>query len=954
MDPSNEVSVLSSFVNSLNSAMVYNTLMWYVNRTNNNPSVLPDTRIELVPLNSRLDRGTSLTGAQQLINQDRVAAIIGESNSRNTVTMGLAAAVSNVLHCANLATTPQLSSKVDYPTTFRTQSSASLQARSMLALIRRYNKTSNVGILASADEFGAGVTQFLQLYASQYNVTVSLATSYDINKADYKDELRPFQAGKIQTILLVTAQFPVVTMMASARELGMLSGDHWFVTTTGWSDGMFASADGQKILADVQGVWQVQTPLYDDVAVHADGSNEEAVAMRQWWSGLFVSNDDERMPGVSKTFNPSWIFPANSDGTSRTLTTNCANDTQLNVATAIPNFVYRMNNTLMAGAGNQCTGQDNRYMEGYLSLFALQTKYMIVKPTDYQHNTVKCAKMLIGMFDHYTRTGQISVDGINNRTLLSLTNNNISRLINDAKITDAFGRPIYVDAYGDLQMDQDLLVYKYDNVSSRRRVVKAVAVGRWDRGADQVVMTSPADALFSGGRDAPPVTPEIPVVRFEAKKALRYALNGVVALGSVFTIFLGVYMWSHARMKIFKAASPLFLGFILLGANVSYGSVFLFSIYPMTDLTCITVTWLKYAGFAIVFGALMVKTYRIHLIFTNSKRNVSRRLTDARMTLHFGVFLALWCAVLATWTVLPSQRPFVAINSVARVKPGGDAVESYFETPTCSFNDFNYVGLGFMAVTLLIGAWLAYAVRSTPNAFNESKWIAVAVYNWAVLGIVLNAISNFAVKDPDVIFVMEAVEVILTQTVVAGVLFVPKIVEIRRGRGNAIDDTMGNWDSSSDKLGGSFRLYALPNGNVGPATVSSNGRSLSANRASLALGPLPKKDPAVSPPAAAHVNASSYPWNLGNTSSSSVYMPASMPTPSSGGTTPVNATTPMADERDAWLEDDALEKHRGRSFGAAGKRLEAEELRALLRVKEEAMAKQEEEIRRLKEKLGEK
>ncbi|KAJ3130843.1 hypothetical protein HK101_004924, partial [Irineochytrium annulatum] len=47
-----------------------------------------------------------------------------------------------------------------------------------------------------------------------------------------------------------------------------------------------------------------------------------------------------------------------------------------------------------------------------------------------------------------------------------------------------------------------------------------------------------------------------------------------------------------------------------------------------------------------------------------------------------------------------------------------------------------------------------------------------------------NAISNFAVHDPDVIFVMEAIMVIITQTGVVAVLFVPKVIEIMAGRGN--------------------------------------------------------------------------------------------------------------------------------------------------------------------------
>jgi hypothetical protein len=75
-----------------------------------------------------------------------------------------------------------------------------------------------------------------------------------------------------------------------------------------------------------------------------------------------------------------------------------------------------------------------------------------------------------------------------------------------------------------------------------------------------------------------------------------------------------------------------------------------------------------------------------------------------------------------------------------------------------------------MVLTLVVGVGLTYQVRNTPSAFNESKWIAMATYNWVVIGVVLNAISNFAVKDPDVIFVMESLIVIITQTGVVAYL----------------------------------------------------------------------------------------------------------------------------------------------------------------------------------------
>ncbi|KAJ3204963.1 hypothetical protein HDU67_009196 [Dinochytrium kinnereticum] len=820
-DPNDEASVLSAFVNAVNAHMCYNALLWYINRVNNDSTILPDTRIEIVPINSRLDRGVSLTSAQQLINQDRVVGIIGEVASRNTVTMAVAAAVNNVLHCANMATTPQLGNKIDYPTTFRTQSTALLQAKGILSVVNHYNRTS-IGIFSSNDEFGTGMTQSLQLYAASYNISVSAVAVYDITKSDYREDLQVFINGGIQTIVIIASQSPVVDIMRSASQLNMLDGSYWMISTTGWTEAMFAASSAQAVLSTIPGVWQVQTPLFEDGVLLPDGSNAEAVALRSWHLDMFVSNEAPMFPGVSKNFNPSRnLMPLTAATASYVFPSNCPNSTQQNISSVIQKFYFPYvsgNQTItMQAAGNLCMGPNNAYIEGYTSIFALLTQNMITKPSDYQQNTIKCAKLMVGAFDHYIKAGKITVEGINNRQILSAANGNITQLINNANITDVFGMKMILDSSGDLQMEQDIWNYKVVNITSRKRGIQGVTVGRWWRENNSVAFNS-EPLLFLGGKTAPPPPPIIPIIQFAAKRSMRYAFDGIVGLCSLFTIGLFCYMLAYSKMKIFMASSPNFLALILVGANISYIGVYLFSIYPMasgsrtfgllpSDESCVTFGWLKYLGFAVVFGALLVKvapsnpcinkTYRISVIFVN-KKNKIRKLNDSVMLIYFTAIVAVWVVILVIWTVIPSQRPYLKVESIANVARNG-TILNFYQTPVCEFNNYNFVCLGAMVITLGVGVYLTYTVRNTPSSFNESKWIAIGIYNWVVIGIVLNAISNFAVKDPDVIFVMEALVVILTQTGVAAALFVPKIMEIMGGRGNNNDTFMNSTSQGSEK-----------------------------------------------------------------------------------------------------------------------------------------------------------
>jgi ABC-type branched-subunit amino acid transport system substrate-binding protein len=98
-----------------------NTLIWLANRTNNNPDILPDTKIEIIAMDSNLDPLNSFKSTLDLIKKENITAIIGDDDDRSTVAIGLTAGANNVLHCTPDSVLPSLSDKKTYPMTFRTQ-----------------------------------------------------------------------------------------------------------------------------------------------------------------------------------------------------------------------------------------------------------------------------------------------------------------------------------------------------------------------------------------------------------------------------------------------------------------------------------------------------------------------------------------------------------------------------------------------------------------------------------------------------------------------------------------------------------------------------------------------------------------------------------------------------------------------------------------------------------------
>ncbi|KAJ3308941.1 hypothetical protein HDU76_003770 [Blyttiomyces sp. JEL0837] len=870
--PMNDSSNPSSlFSDNLSFAGNLMPLIWMLNRTNFDPNILPTTRI---------GQGVALKTVLNAIDNQGIVAVIGDMMSSSTITMAVAAGINNVIHCAESATTPQLSKKYklyvifeiapfpvlflarlltyvnpsirqDYPSSFRVQTTAQCMWQLTLLMLlllatflidnvirRSEEERIEIGIheILVPNLFGHkifevlpchGMIQSLHSLADSYNVTISTVISLDMTKTNFDEELGQAVRLQLQYLFTLASNDQMIKVLNSADKWNMFNGDYWFITGTGW--GTYSFGTNTALLSKLTGVWQVDgASPYD---YNPDGISQVARDMKSWWSSLWIPNTVPKYAGLPFDMNPLALIPYNSTTAGLKLAAStCINDTSVAVVAGAPKFVFPThvgNQTVYLGfQGDQCTFNGN-YPLGYAPILAMAQGYMFRTPSSYQSNTAQCGLMLASIFDKALKSN-FTIDDINNRRIFT-PKFNLTQFINSINYPGLSGKQSLVDSGGDIISDQTVFIYQPSNITPTIKGISAVAVGNWSVDTNQVNFFGDSSSLlFLGNKTSPPPPRQVPVLQFSTKFAVRYAFDGIVGICSLFTLGLLGYMFIHKDMKIFKASSPRFLTVIILGANISYVSVWLFSQYPMQDASCVLFGWLKYMGFATVFGSLLLKTYRISIIFSNKKTkkktmNVAKHLNDTVLFVVLIVFLGLWAVLLVIWTVIPTQRPRLLVESVASVAKNGTII-SFMETPYCEFGSYNYVCLAAMVITLGFGVMLTYSVRDTPSAFNESKWIALALYNWVVIGIVLNAITNFVLRDPDVIFVMEALNVIITQTGVAGFLFIPKMLEIIAGRGNEASTFQSNTTNSSS---GQSSL------------ISSQAQAVSSARASVAGGSTP-------------------------------------------------------------------------------------------------------------------
>ncbi|XP_017476445.1 PREDICTED: uncharacterized protein LOC108366532, partial [Rhagoletis zephyria] len=263
---------------------------------------------------------------------------------------------------------------------------------------------------------------------------------------------------------------------------------------------------------------------------------------------------------------------------------------------------------------------------------------------------------------------------------------------------------------------------------------------------------------------------------------------------------------------VVRAASPALLRVIALGAFFIYCTTIV--MYPNPNLyTCTARIWLREIGFSLTYGALMLKTWRISVIFrVRSAKAV--KITDAALLKRLGII----CGVIGTCLLV---RTLVAPPDVV-VGRTADDLKAFL----CKTDYWDYTFTSMEVLFLAWGVRLCIMVRKAPSEFNESRFISMTIYNEFLLTCFLNVSMLFlqSPANPDLLYIIFFCHTQLTVTPLLGLIFGSKVYIVLRS-GKSHQETIGMGAKSS---GAKFnfrpqvRTYANPS-SVTTSTVPAAG-----------------------------------------------------------------------------------------------------------------------------------
>ncbi|XP_050314019.1 probable G-protein coupled receptor 158 isoform X2 [Anthonomus grandis grandis] len=256
--------------------------------------------------------------------------------------------------------------------------------------------------------------------------------------------------------------------------------------------------------------------------------------------------------------------------------------------------------------------------------------------------------------------------------------------------------------------------------------------------------------------------------------------TSILALSCIIACCLPVilfFTWKWQHIKVVRAASPVLLRVVALGAFFMYGTMIVTYFKP-TIYFCTARIWLREIGFSLTYGALMLKTWRISVIFrVRSAKAI--KITDMNLLKRLGIIIAFFTVLLIIRTLV--APPIVIVGRTE------DDLKAYLCRTDLWDNFFSVVEIAF----LIWGIRLCVVVRKAPSEFNESKFISLAIYNEFVLCLFLNVTTFFLQKpaNPDLMYIIYFVHTQLSVTLLLGLIFGSKVIMVVKNKEKHQEDS---------------------------------------------------------------------------------------------------------------------------------------------------------------------
>lgn len=316
--------------------------------------------------------------------------------------------------------------------------------------------------------------------------------------------------------------------------------------------------------------------------------------------------------------------------------------------------------------------------------------------------------------------------------------------------------------------------------------------------------------LFSTGINVPIDSPPVPKYDPSITKLLSYVF---VVIGVLFACSLLAILAIFRNHPTILASSVPFCFNIVFGYILSVITVAIMQFeYPPSDGGCKSAMIIGHVSFVSIFGSLFLKTYRIYKIFNQSKVLHVVKINNTHLTVILLALVTILCTILGFCMGFMKLTPnLLVVDEV-----------SYIE---CSTDNSVWIWaiLSIELMFTVYGTYLAIKVANVPMEFNESRYIAICIYQLVAFGGLCLAVLELTNMTPFIKRYVTACAVFFLSLCIVATIFIPKISHIIKGGIVSIKGLTTGSGYQSDNTSGEGLGLA---GHVKNAPVNPNARNV--------------------------------------------------------------------------------------------------------------------------------
>ena len=276
------------------------------------------------------------------------------------------------------------------------------------------------------------------------------------------------------------------------------------------------------------------------------------------------------------------------------------------------------------------------------------------------------------------------------------------------------------------------------------------------------------DAIFPDGTTHFPDAAEQIYVDWGDAEAI--AMVVLFSLGLLVTLGCLIVMMSHRSTPIMNYSSPRFVVGMGVGMLIGLANVFVWTGRPSPEM-CQTRPWLLTLNFAMIFGHLYAKAFRVLWVMKQRKKLQFQPIPDIHLFLCVFFYLLVFVIPCIVWT---AAFPLDVVRSDEN--PDNDKVNIICNGENSEV--FLGVLLGLGGLSLLIGVVVAFLNRKYHDFFSEATYIGYTMFTVGVTCCVVLPMLFILNDTPHGFYIVLMLGVFLGNGAVLVFMFFPKVFVI--------------------------------------------------------------------------------------------------------------------------------------------------------------------------------